>query len=115
MKEDCIFCKLAKGNMPRKVIYESDNFIVFPDINQKVKGHCLIVPKEHFVNILDLPIFLGNELLGVIKEVAGIQLKDGAEGFNILQNNCECAGQAVMHVHFHFFPRRKGDGFSIVA
>jgi len=109
--EDCIFCKIANKEVEAdKIIYENDNFVAFPDANQQTEGHTLIVPKKHFVNCLDLPSSLGGELLDAIKAVAEIRLKEGAEGFNIIQNNGGCAGQVVMHAHFHLLPRKKGDG-----
>ncbi len=110
---DCIFCKIAKGEIKTEIIYENDNFVVFPDANPKVEGHCLVVPKKHFANILDLPQSLGSELIEAIKGVAEIKLKQGAQGFNIVQNNGKMAGQVVEHIHFHLLPRKKGDGFQI--
>jgi len=112
-EKDCIFCKIANKEIKVKIIYENDNFMAFPDINPRVKGHTLIIPKKHFINILDLPKILGNELLDAIKNVASIKLKEGFEGFNIIQNNFPVAGQIVMHAHFHLIPRKKGDGFKL--
>ena len=110
MSKDCVFCKMARGEIKVDIIYENDNFFAFSDAEPKVEGHTLIVPKKHFVNILDLPASLGSELLDAVKAVAEIRLKEGAEGFNILQNNGEVADQYVMHAHFHILPRRKDDG-----
>ncbi len=109
-KQDCIFCKIAKKQTPVKIVYENDNFLAFLDMNQKTSGHTLIIPKKHFINIIDLPESLGSELLDAIKRVAEIRLKEGAEGFNIMQNNGKFAGQVIMHAHFHLLPRKKGDG-----
>ena len=67
MKEECIFCKIIEKEIPVKIIYDSDNFLAFPDVNPKVKGHTLIVPKKHFVNLIDLPSDLSEELLDVVK------------------------------------------------
>jgi len=108
-KEECIFCKIAEGKIKVERIYEDDNFLAFPDANPIVKGHTLIIPKKHFVNIMDLPADLGEELLDVIKIIAEKRLKEGAEGFNLIQNNFPAAGQAVMHFHLHLVPRKKGD------
>jgi len=108
--KDCIFCKIARKEIPTEIIFENDNFIAFPDQNQKTPGHSLIVPKKHFVNCLDLPASLGSELLDAIKNVMEIRMKQGAEGFNLIQNNGEVAGQVIMHAHFHLLPRKKGDG-----
>jgi histidine triad (HIT) family protein len=110
MVEDCIFCKIAGKEIPSEVIYENDNFICFPDASPRVEGHCLVVPKKHFVNIIDLPSSSGSELLDAIKNVGELKLKEGFDGFNVIQNNGEVAGQVVMHCHFHLLPRKKGDG-----
>ncbi len=110
MEKECIFCKIARKEIPVEVIFENDNFIVFPDAHPKVEGHCLIIPKKHFTNILDFPDSLGAELIETVKKVAEIKIKQGADGFNLMQNNFESAGQVVMHMHFHFLPRKKGDG-----
>lgn len=112
---DCIFCKIARGEIPAKIIYESENFIAFPDANPKVKGHTLIIPKKHFVNLIDLPAVSGSELVDAIKKIFEIKQKEGCEGFNLIMNNFSAAGQAVMHAHLHFLPRKKGDkGFSTI-
>jgi histidine triad (HIT) family protein len=111
--EDCIFCKIVKGEIPAERIYEDDSFVAFPDANPQVEGHCLIVPKKHFVNIMDLPSSLGGELLDTIKKVAEMMMKEGFEGFSLVMNNF--VGQAVMHAHVHLLPRKKGDGFKLVG
>jgi len=108
--EDCVFCKIAKGEIPCDKIYENDNFFSIPDANQKVEGHSLIISKKHFENVLDLPSSLGMELIDCIKKTAlKVLEKEKAEGFNLVQNNFEVAGQLVKHVHFHILPRKKGD------
>ena len=113
IEKDCVFCKIARGEIPVKLVYESDNFLAFPDAHPKVPGHILIVPKKHFTNIVDLPSDLGSELIDMIKKVAEKRLKEGAEGFNLIMNNFPAAGQLVMHAHLHFLPRKKGDkGFA---
>jgi len=112
MIDECVFCKMARGEIKVEKIYENDNFFAFPDTNPQIKGHTLIVPKKHFVNVMDLPASLGQELLDAIKTVGEIRLKEGAEGFNILQNNGAVADQFVMHAHFHLLPRKKDDGKS---
>ena len=108
--KDCIFCKIAKKEISSEIIFENDNFIAFLDANQKVLGHTLIVPKKHFVNILDLPSNLASEMFDLIKKIAEKRLKEGYEGFNLVMNNFPAAGQAVMHTHVHLIPRKKGDG-----
>lgn len=112
---DCVFCKIVNKKIKVKIIYENKNFIAFPDANPRVEGHTLIIPKKHFINMMDLPNSLGKDLMDVIKKVANKKLRLGFDGFNILQNNFPSAGQIVMHAHFHFLPRKKNDGFDVAA
>ena len=113
MVKDCIFCKMAKKEVKVEIIEESENFFVFPDANPVGPGHTLIVPKKHFVNIMDLPSDLAEEMIDVVKRVAEKKLKEGFEGFNLVMNNFEAAGQAVMHAHLHLVPRKKGDNVKV--
>ncbi|MBM3247296.1 HIT family protein [Candidatus Pacearchaeota archaeon] len=110
-KEDCIFCKIALGEIPCDKVYEDDNFIVFNDIKPIAKGHCLVVPKKHYETLLDMPSTLGTEVIDLVKK-QGLRLmkEQKAEGFNLVQNVFPAAGQIVMHVHFHVIPRKEGDG-----
>lgn len=107
MVENCIFCKIARKEIKTEIVLETKNFIAFPDANPKTKGHTLIIPKKHFVNVIDMPDSLGGELLEAIKKVGEIRFKEGAEGFNLINNCGEVAGQVVMHVHFHLIPRKR--------
>jgi len=110
-KEDCIFCKIVSGEIKSEKIYEDDNFFVINDIKPIAKGHCLIITKNHYETILDMPSTLGTELLSLIKKQGLRLIKDsGAEGFNLVENVFSAAGQIVMHVHFHVIPRKKDDG-----
>jgi len=112
---ECIFCKIAAGQIPINKIYENDNFFSMPDKNPVTKGHSLIISKKHFETILDLPSTLGPELLDCIKNTVNYLIKNGKmEGFNLINNNFEAAGQAVKHVHFHIIPRKKNDGLKII-
>ena len=115
MSRECVFCRIVKGEIPCYKIYENDNFFSIPDTNPVVEGHSLVISKKHFENSLDIPGSLGPELLDCIKKTA-MKLIDGkkADGFNILNNNFESAGQVVNHVHFHILPRKKNDGFKIM-
>jgi histidine triad (HIT) family protein len=109
--EDCIFCKIVSGEIKSNIIYSDDNFIGFLDVNPKSEGHTLIVSKKHFKTILDMPSSLGTELLDAVKEIGlGLIKQDKAEGFNLIVNNGEVAGQVVHHAHIHIIPRKKGDG-----
>jgi histidine triad (HIT) family protein len=108
---DCVFCKIAKGEIKSEKIYENDNFFSIFDVDPQVKGHVLVISKKHFETILDMPASLGSEFLDCIKKTS-LELveKFKADAFNVVNNNFESAGQIVKHVHFHILPRRKGDG-----
>ncbi len=113
-KDDCIFCKIASGEIPSTTIYEDDYNKVFFDINPASKGHCLIVPKEHYDNIYDLDEEAAGRLFGLATKVAnGLKKELDLEGLNILQNNGEIAGQTVYHIHLHLIPRYAGDTVNI--
>jgi len=109
MMKDCVFCKIANGEIPQERIYENDNFFSIPDANQQIEGHSLVISKKHFETTLDLPSTLGTELIDCIKKTT-LKLidKHKSEGFNIVNNNFGCAGQVVKHVHFHILPRKEG-------
>lgn len=111
VKNDCIFCKIAKGDTDQKMIFQSNSFFAINDIRPTVKGHMLVIPKNHFVTILDIPDKLGNELLSFTKKVANSLLDEKfGDGFNIVMNNLAVAGQVVMHAHLHLIPRNNEDG-----
>jgi len=112
-KEDCIFCKIVKGEIESKKVYSDENFIGILDINPVSEGHSLIISKKHYETILDMPSSLGGELLDAIKKVSLKLMEEGrAEGFNILQSNDKVAQQEVPHLHFHVVPRKKDDGLN---
>ena len=108
---DCIFCKIAKGEVDSNKFYENESFFSIPDKNQKIKGHSLVIPKEHYETIRDLKQDLGPELLDAIqKTMDKLSEEDSSvEGFNVINNCGEAAGQVVKHVHFHILPRREGE------
>ena len=110
MKNDCIFCAIAEGEIPSFKVYEDDLVLAYLDINPFAKGHTLVIPKSHAAGLLDADDKLLAELIVRVKKVAA-QIKDrlGCDGFNILQNNGEAAGQTVKHIHFHIIPRWNGD------
>jgi len=111
MAEDCIFCKIAKGEVPAEKIYEGENFFIINDVNPVSEGHCLIISKEHYETIFDLPSEFGKELIEVVQLHAKRLIDEGkAEGINIVNNVKEAAGQIVNHFHFHIVPRKKDDG-----
>ncbi|MEM4181874.1 MAG: HIT domain-containing protein [Candidatus Pacearchaeota archaeon] len=114
MEKDCIFCKIAKGEIKSDIFFESDNFIAIKDIHPISQGHSLIISKKHYENVLDFPNLLGNELISVIKEVFfKLQKETSCEGFNVVQNNFLAAGQVINHIHFHIIPRKKNDGVKL--
>lgn len=111
MKDDnCIFCKIANGEIPSNTLYEDDEFRVIFDLSPATKGHALILPKNHFRNLYDIEEETAAKLFKLAKKMS-VKMKDyfGCDGFNIIQNNEECAGQTVFHFHMHLIPRYKGD------
>ncbi|MFH1327206.1 MAG: HIT family protein [archaeon] len=112
--KDCIFCKISKGEIPSERIYESQNFFSIFDHSPHIEGHVLVISKKHFKNILEMPSSLGGELLDTVKKTAlKLVEKYKSNGFNLVVNTNEAAGQEVDHVHVHILPRKKGDGFRI--
>lgn len=114
-KDDCIFCKIANGEIPSKTLYEDERFRVILDLGPATKGHALILPKDHFSNLFELPDETAGEVMKLARRMA-VQMKEKlhADGFNLVQNNGECAGQTVMHFHLHLIPRYEGDGLHIL-
>ena len=110
MSENCIFCKIANGEIPSATLYEDEDFRVILDLGPASKGHALILPKKHAANIFELPDDLAAKAIVLAKNIAAT-LKEGlnADGVNIVQNNGEAAGQTVFHFHMHIIPRYKGD------
>ena len=108
---DCIFCKIAAGEIPSKTIYEDERFRVILDISPASKGHALIIPKEHYANIYELPEEMAASAMVLAKKLAAHMTEIlQCDGFNIIQNNGEPAGQTVFHFHMHLIPRYKNDG-----
>lgn len=112
--ENCIFCKIAAGEIPSTTIYEDDDFRVILDIEPASKGHALILPKEHYANLYELSDELAAKALIVAKKVI-TKMTDivGCDGYNVLQNNGEASGQTVFHFHMHLLPRYKEDNMMI--
>lgn len=115
MKDDnCIFCKIAHGEIPSKTLYEDDRFRVILDLGPAAKGHALILPKSHYKNIYDIPEELSADVMKLAKKMAALMTdKLQCDGFNLVQNNGEQAGQTVFHFHMHLIPRYKDDGQTI--
>lgn len=112
MKDNnCIFCKIAAGEIPSKTIYEDDNFRVILDLNPATRGHGLILPKNHYANLYELPEEIAGEVMKLAKKMTQVMTdKLKCDGFNLVQNNGEQAGQTVFHFHMHLIPRYKDDG-----
>ena len=114
IKEDCLFCKIAKGEIHSATVNEDSHFTVILDVNPATKGHCLIIPKEHFDNIYDLDGETAGKLFALATCIARA-MKDAlkCDGLNLVQNNGEVAGQTVNHFHLHLIPRYEGDGLNL--
>lgn len=110
-KEDCIFCKIANGEIPSNTIYEDDKFRVILDLGAATRGHALLLPKEHADNLYELSDEYAAGVLPVAKKVA-LRMKASlqCDGLNLVQNNGEVAGQTVLHFHLHMIPRYQNDG-----
>jgi histidine triad (HIT) family protein len=108
---NCIFCKIVAGEIPCRKLYENDRVLSFLDIGPLSEGHCLVIPKEHYVTIDQMPEDLAGACMrGVPRLSRAVMDSTDAEGWNVLQNNGRVSGQAVDHVHFHIIPRRPNDG-----
>ena len=108
--DNCIFCKIANGEIPSATLYEDDDFRVILDLGPATKGHALLLPKAHAANLFELPDDLAQKAILVAKKAAaGLRDGLGSDGLNLVQNNGEAAGQTVFHFHMHLIPRWKGD------
>ncbi|MBQ2921733.1 MAG: HIT family protein [Tyzzerella sp.] len=113
-QDNCIFCKIAAGEIPSATIYEDNDFRVILDIEPASKGHALILPKEHYANLYELSDELAAKALIVAKKViTKMTAILGCDGYNVVQNNGEAAGQTVFHFHIHLIPRYKEDDVNI--
>ena len=107
---NCIFCKIAAGEIPSKTLYEDEQFRVILDLGPAAKGHALILPREHYANIYEIPEETAALSMRLAKKMAVlITEKMNCDGFNIVQNNGTVAGQTVFHFHMHLIPRYEGD------
>lgn len=107
---DCLFCKIARKELKSYLIGESENFISVLDINPHAPGHCLVIPKNHIINFVDLPENLSSELIAFsqrIIKILSVKLKTG--DFTIGINEGKLAGRAIDHLHLHIIPRFKND------
>lgn len=113
----CIFCKIANGDLPSEKVYEDEHVFAFMDITPVTKGHLLVIPKNHYENVYDLPADEASHLFSVVPKLAQALKEtfqqEGMKGLNVLQNNGAEAGQSVFHFHMHLIPRydKQEDGF----
>jgi len=111
MPEECIFCRIVKGELPCCPVYQDDFIFAFLDINPISQGHCIVVPKDHYNLFHQCPPDLVAKLAGKLGPIAQAVVESvDAQGYNILNNNGRPAGQLVEHLHFHIIPRRNDDG-----
>ena len=116
MKNNCVFCAIAANEIPSFKVYEDDLVLAYLDINPFSKGHTLVIPKEHSSGLLDTSDETLAALVARVKKVAShLKATLPCDGFNILQNNGEAAGQTVMHIHFHIVPRYVKEEISFVS
>lgn len=114
-EENCIFCKIANGEIPSKSIYEDEDFNVILDLGPATRGHALILPKEHAANLFELPDETAQKIMLLAKKLGRQMMQNlKADGLNLVQNNGEAAGQTVHHFHLHLIPRYQDDGQHIL-
>ncbi|OGO86978.1 MAG: histidine triad (HIT) protein [Clostridiales bacterium GWE2_32_10] len=112
--DECIFCKIAKGEIPSTTVYEDNEFKVILDKFPATSGHMLVIPKEHVENIFEISDENAARIFAVVSEMAK-KMKDNLkfDGLNIVQNNGSIAGQSVFHFHIHLIPRYEGDTVNV--
>ncbi|MHC4477813.1 MAG: HIT family protein [Planctomycetota bacterium] len=110
-ESDCIFCRIAAGQIPAAKVYEDEVLLAFVDIGPVSDGHTLVVPKEHYERLDDCPAELSGQIGSCLGKIAGaVTAAMNSDGYNVLSNNGVAAGQLVKHLHFHIIPRNNGDG-----
>jgi len=109
MGEECVFCKILKGDIKGEIIDDTnDNFVVMNDASPVSEGHCLVIPRKHYETILDLPASLGTELLDLVKKHSLRLINEKkAEGIKLVNNNFKAGGQVVPHFHLHIIPEKE--------
>lgn len=114
MSDNCIFCKIMNGEIPSNVLYENEKFKVILDRFPAAKGHMLVIPKNHYSNLFEMPEDHLSEVMILVKKMTNVlDEKYKPDGINIVQNNGEVAGQSVFHFHMHIIPRYKGDDVKV--
>ena len=110
--DECIFCKIAKGEIPSSKIYEDETVTAFLDISPANKGHTLVIPKEHFETLADIPAGVLSKMMKIVRKAAKkVEKKLKAEGYTIMMSNKEAGEQVVKHAHIHVMPRYRSDDF----
>ena len=111
--DNCIFCKIIKGDIPSYKLYEDEFTYVFMDIANDIDGHILVIPKKHVTNVLDCDNETLHHVADTVKLVSNLLVeKCGYDGVNVLNASGECAGQTVFHLHFHIIPKKNNDGIN---
>ena len=109
--EDCIFCKIIRGEIPSAKVLETDDVLAFLDINPVSKGHTLVIPKSHYESFPEIPVDIFAHLAEALQKIGtAVKSQLNSAGFNILLNNDRAAGQLIDHSHFHLIPRNEADG-----
>ena len=112
--EDCLFCKIIKGEVPSYKIYEDEFTYAFLDISNDANGHILVVPKKHSANLLDSNEIELAHVMSTVKLISNhLVNKCGFDGVNVLNANGESAEQSVFHLHIHIIPRKNGDNLHV--
>lgn len=107
----CVFCRIIRGEIPCHKVFEDSQALAFLDIGPLSEGHLLLIPKEHFGRLDEMPAEVAGRIMAHLPRLSkAVSQVTGRSGFNILQNNDPVAGQVVPHVHFHIIPRAAGDG-----
>jgi histidine triad (HIT) family protein len=110
-KDDCIFCKIANGEIPSNTVYEDEHYRAILDLSPATKGHTLILPKDHFENLFDADEPTVGGIMKTAQKIGSAMMKTlGCDGIDVVQNNGAAAGQTVKHLHVHLIPRYEGDG-----
>lgn len=105
-ERNCIFCRIANGEIPSTTLYEDARFRVIFDLSPATRGHVLLIPKEHYADLTELDTETAREVLPLAARIGrAMKAGLGAAGFNLVQNNGEAAGQTVRHFHLHIIPR----------
>lgn len=113
MDNNCVFCKIVEGELPSCKVYEDNNTLAFMDIGPIIKGHTLVIPKQHYNDVIATPPSVLQQIIVSAQKIAQAQMAAlKADGINIVQANGKAAGQVVPHIHFHVIPRFNNDGHS---